>query len=117
MSELLFIYGTLHPDRAPREIASAVRRLTLVGRATVCARLLDLAEYPGIVLDADAAAIAGELFVVPDAATLAALDAYEDYRADDLAGSLFVRTRAVVTLGDGREISCWVYIYNGSYKE
>ena len=112
MSELLFIYGTLHPDRAPGEIASVVRRLTSVGRATVHARLFDLGEYPGIVLDANAAAVSGELFVVPDEVTLAALDAYEDYRPDDSAASLFLRTEAVATLDDGVDMSCWVYVYN-----
>jgi gamma-glutamylcyclotransferase (GGCT)/AIG2-like uncharacterized protein YtfP len=112
MSELLFIYGTLHPDRAPREIASVARTLTLIGRATIRARLLDLGAYPGIVLDDAAAAIAGELFLVPDAATLAALDAYEDYRPGDPATSLFLRTKAVVTLDGGRERICWVYVYN-----
>jgi len=112
MSERLFIYGTLHPDRAPREIASVASRLTPVGRAKIHARLLNLGEYPGIVLDANAASIPGELFIVPDGATLAALDAYEGYWPDDPAGSLFLRTKAVVTLDDGSEIPCWVYVYN-----
>jgi gamma-glutamylcyclotransferase (GGCT)/AIG2-like uncharacterized protein YtfP len=112
MPELLFIYGTLHPDRAPREIAATARCLTSIGRATIRARLLDLGAYPGIVLDDTAAPIPGELFSVPDAATLAALDAYEDYRPHDPANSLFLRTKAVVTLDDGSEKSCWVYIFN-----
>ena len=31
MRDLLFIYGTLHPDRAPAEIAAAARRLQPIG--------------------------------------------------------------------------------------
>jgi gamma-glutamylcyclotransferase (GGCT)/AIG2-like uncharacterized protein YtfP len=113
MPGLLFIYGTLHPDHAPCVIAAAARRLTFVGRATISARLLDLGEYPGIILDDTAAPIPGELFTVPDAATLAALDAYEDFRPHDPVSSLFLRKKAIVTFDDGSEKSCWVYVWNG----
>ena len=123
---LLFIYGTLHPDRAPREIAAVARRLKPLGPATIRGRLLDLGEYPGLLLeDSKAAAdpnprehgasfhdVPGELFEVPDQATLAALDRYEDFRVDDPATSLFLRVEAQVTLHDGRTEMCWVYIYN-----
>jgi gamma-glutamylcyclotransferase (GGCT)/AIG2-like uncharacterized protein YtfP len=112
MPELLFVYGTLHPDRAPREIAFAASRLVPSGHATIRARLLDLGAYPGIVLDDAAAPVPGELFTIPDTATLDALDAYEDYRPNDLAASLFLRTKAIVTLNDGHEQCCWVYTYN-----
>ncbi len=47
MPELLFIYGTLHPDRAPREIAAAARRLEFAGRGTIRARVYNLGAYPG----------------------------------------------------------------------
>jgi gamma-glutamylcyclotransferase (GGCT)/AIG2-like uncharacterized protein YtfP len=113
MPELLFIYGTLHPDRAPREIAAAARRLTSLGRATLRARLLDLGEYPGVILDDTAALIHGELFTVPDAAMLTTLDTYEDFRPHDPTNSLFLREKTVVTLDDGSEKSCWVYVWNG----
>jgi gamma-glutamylcyclotransferase (GGCT)/AIG2-like uncharacterized protein YtfP len=113
MLEILFIYGTLHPDRAPREIAAVARRLTSIGRATIRARLYNLGEYPGIVLDDSSTPIPGELFTVPDAETLAALDAYEDFRPASHAESLFLREKAVVILDDGSQESCWVYTYNG----
>jgi gamma-glutamylcyclotransferase (GGCT)/AIG2-like uncharacterized protein YtfP len=112
MPELLFIYGTLHPDCAPCEIAATARRLISIGRATLRARLYNLGAYPGAILDDTAAPIPGELFTVPDAATLAALDAYEDFRPSDPAMSLFLREKAVVTMDDGSERSCWVYTYN-----
>ena len=51
MPTLLFIYGTLHPDRTPREIATAARRLIPVGPATIRGRLYNLGEYPGVILN------------------------------------------------------------------
>jgi gamma-glutamylcyclotransferase (GGCT)/AIG2-like uncharacterized protein YtfP len=116
MAENLFIYGTLHPDRAPREIAAVARRLKSICRATVRARLYNFGEYPGIVLDNAAKPIPGELFAVPDGDTLAALDAYEDFRPSSPAESLFLREKAIVTLDDGSQESCWVYTYNGLAK-
>jgi len=112
MPTLLFIYGTLHPDRAPVEIASAARRLQLRARGTIRARLYNLGAYPGAILDDAAPEIPGEVFLVPDDATLAALDAYEDFRPDDPTSSLFLRTKAAVTLDDGSSQLCWVYVYN-----
>jgi gamma-glutamylcyclotransferase (GGCT)/AIG2-like uncharacterized protein YtfP len=82
MPELLFIYGTLHPDRAPAEIAPIARSLTPVGPATVRGTLLDLGAYPGIRLSSAGTEVQGHLFAlpVPSAATWAALDRYEDFR-------------------------------------
>jgi gamma-glutamylcyclotransferase (GGCT)/AIG2-like uncharacterized protein YtfP len=113
MSELLFIYGTLRPDRAPTEIADAAWRLRWLGAGTIRGRRYELGSYPGLVLSEDKTeAVRGEVFEVPDAETLARLDAYEDFRVDDPDGSLFLRTKAVVTLDNGSEESCWVYVYN-----
>lgn len=109
----LFLYGTLHPDRAPREIAAAARRLTLIGPATIHARVYNLGEYPGAVLDASAPPLPGHLFAVPDAQTLAALDSYEDFRPADPAASLFLRVATTATLPDGSHHPCSVYVYNG----
>ena len=126
MPILLFIYGTLHPDRAPRAIADVVRRLKPVGAGTIRGRMFDLGEYPGVVLDdsaGDAAfaaapgTIPGEVFEVPDAETLVRLDAYEDYRPGDPGASLFLRVETTVAMSDGSERTCWVYIYNGGPQE
>jgi gamma-glutamylcyclotransferase (GGCT)/AIG2-like uncharacterized protein YtfP len=112
MSTLLFIYGTLHPDRAPREIAAATSRLKSIGTATIRGTFYNLGDYPGVVLDATGPPISGELFTVPDAATLAALDAYEDFRPADPPGSLFLRVETTATKLDGSLLTCWVYVYN-----
>jgi gamma-glutamylcyclotransferase (GGCT)/AIG2-like uncharacterized protein YtfP len=112
MPALLFIYGTLHPDRAPAEIASAAHRLIPHARGTIRAHLYNLGAYPGVVLDDTAPEVSGEVFLVPDDSTLAILDAYEDFRPNDPANSLFLRTKAVVTLDNGSAELCWVYVYN-----
>jgi gamma-glutamylcyclotransferase (GGCT)/AIG2-like uncharacterized protein YtfP len=112
MPTTLFIYGTLHPDRAPREIAAVARRLTPIGPATIRGRLYSLGEYPGAVLDPTAPPIPGKLFAVPDAATLAALDAYEDFHPGDPATSLFVRVETTAITPNGTAHSCCVYVYN-----
>jgi gamma-glutamylcyclotransferase (GGCT)/AIG2-like uncharacterized protein YtfP len=122
MPDLLFIYGTLHPDRAPAAIAPTARLLKPFDggstRATIQARLYDLGAYPGVVLSDDLAdTVSGELFILPDEpAILARLDDYEDFRPADPVGSLFFRRQVLATLQDGvnagKEIACWVYTYN-----
>ncbi|MBB5058699.1 gamma-glutamylcyclotransferase (GGCT)/AIG2-like uncharacterized protein YtfP [Granulicella aggregans] len=124
MPDPLFIYGTLHPDRAPAAIAPTARLLKPFGGgrngATIQARLYDLGAYPGVVLSDDPAdTVSGELFILPEnPAVLARLDDYEDFRTSDPAASLFLRQQTLATLQDsadaGTEIACWVYTYNRS---
>lgn len=114
----LFIYGTLHPDRAPAEIAGIARTLQRVGAATVRGGLIDLGEYPGLILDdsPNAPLVPGYIFNVPDGPTLAALDAYEGFHVSNPAASLFQRTHVTATLPDGSERPCWVYVYNSNRR-
>ena len=109
----LFVYGTLHPDRAPEAMRSVVARLRHAGSGSVQGRLLDLGAYPGLVLDGELRPVRGEVFALPeDAETLPALDAYEGFDPADEAGSLFVRRLCAVTLEGGSEEQHWVYVYN-----
>jgi len=123
MPDLLFIYGTLHPDRAPAAIAPTARLLKPLGgsrnRATIQARLHDLGQYPGVHLSDDPSdTVPGELFELPsDPAVLARLDDYEDFRPADPANSLFLRQRTLATLEDGTRHPCWVYTYNHPVTE
>ncbi len=66
MSDLLFVYGTLHPDRAPAEIAHAARQFELVGEGAIRARRYEFGRYPAVVLD-EADLTYGHLFRVPQA--------------------------------------------------
>jgi len=111
----LFVYGTLRPGLAPPLIAEVVGRTSVVGAATVCGKLYHLGAYPGCKLEEEGGdVIHGMVLTIPDAATLARLDWYEDYVASDAAGSLFVRRRAVARLEGGGEMAVWVYEYNRS---
>jgi gamma-glutamylcyclotransferase (GGCT)/AIG2-like uncharacterized protein YtfP len=114
MPETLFVYGTLHPDRAPAEIRSVARRLIPLGPATIFGTLHNLGEYPALILNGTTKQpIPGTVFILPDdTEALKALDRYEDFRPHDPESSLFLRARQTVTLGDGTPHRCWVYLYN-----
>lgn len=113
MSEYLFTYGTLQPDRAPVEIASAVRRLRSVGTGRVHGVLYDLGEYPGAVLDDDAGEIEGTVFKLPESpGILKQLDAYEEFDPGAPESSLFVRGLYPIELDSGGTLTCWMYVYN-----
>ncbi len=102
MSELLFVYGSLRPGRAPAEIAAVAARLEPVGDATVRGRVIDLGAYPGLVEGNER--VPGLLMLVPDDVTLHALDAYE--------GEEFPRKRVIAEAAYG-EVECWIYAYAG----
>jgi gamma-glutamylcyclotransferase (GGCT)/AIG2-like uncharacterized protein YtfP len=111
--QILFVYGTLRPGHAPREIAAAVDQCTVIGIGTVRAHLYDLGNYPGIALDDTAPAVPGIILQLPeDATVLTQLDAYEGFYPNDPATSLFLRVTTTVTLADGSTTTCWVYVYN-----
>ena len=114
MKEGLFVYGTLHPDRAPEEIESVVRSMVPLGRGTVVGNVHDLGEYPALVLTGKRnQRVHGSVFALPDSPNaLKALDQYEEFQPDDPENSLFVRAKRTVTLADGTRKRCWVYIYN-----
>jgi gamma-glutamylcyclotransferase (GGCT)/AIG2-like uncharacterized protein YtfP len=112
MRERLFVYGTLRPGHAPREIADVVNTLDPIGQGTIRGHLYDLGAYPGVVLDRNAAEVHGEVFAVTDQAALARLDTYEGYFPRDHKASLFLRVNAEVTFADGARELCWVYVYN-----
>jgi gamma-glutamylcyclotransferase (GGCT)/AIG2-like uncharacterized protein YtfP len=120
VTDRLFIYGTLHPTRAPAEIAPIVALLKPIGPAILRGRLLDLGAYPGLILPGTDE-IRGELFALPVDRALrvriwAALDAYEDFRPDAPESSLFTRVITPVTLPDGSALTAWVYLFNQSVR-
>ncbi len=113
MKKGLFVYGTLHPDHAPDEIRSAVRRLRPIGSATVLGQLHDLGEYPALAKRGKRKPVTGTLFALPDdTETLQQLDAYEEFDPRKPETSLFRRRQRTVTMQDGRKERHWVYVYN-----
>jgi len=114
MPNRLFIYGTLHPSQAPEEIRDAVRKLKPLGKGAVRGKLYNFGDYPGLVLGGRGSRmIPGEVFTLPaDPRTLAKLDDYEEFHPSDPQRSLFKRLKTVVTLANGKQEDCWVYVYN-----
>ena len=114
MSEHLFLYGTLLPSEAPKEIASIVKRFRRLGSAQVRGRLYDFGEFPGAVLDSSSRTmIHGELVVLPpDARMLDRLDRYEEFDPTDPKKSLFVRKKAKIRMANGSRREGWIYVYN-----
>ena len=119
MSQHLFLYGTLLPSEAPKEIASIVKRFRRLGSAHVRGRLYDFGEFPGAVLDPSSRTIIhGELVVLPsDGRILQELDRYEEFDPSDPKRSLFVRKKATVQMTNGSSREGWIYVYNKSPRK
>ena len=121
MSELdrVFVYGTLmrgfdHP--MSRLLAAGA---DLLGPATVHGKLYLITHYPGLLHSEDAEDIVhGELYRLRDVDELmAALDDYESVGPGHEPPTLYVREVVPVTLGDGRVVEAWTYVYNRPVDE
>jgi gamma-glutamylcyclotransferase (GGCT)/AIG2-like uncharacterized protein YtfP len=118
MENRLFVYGTLHPSHAPRELADLVSRFRSLGKGSVQGHLYDFGAYPGIILDDNGPAIPGEVFLLPpDTDLFLRLDDYEGYLPENPSESLFLRQPAIVTMQDGSHLLAWIYVYNGPAPE
>jgi gamma-glutamylcyclotransferase (GGCT)/AIG2-like uncharacterized protein YtfP len=111
---LLFVYGTLHPDRAPLELAADVARFLPLGEGTIEGELHEAGGYPAVLVDDQyRGSVAGVVFELPDdAALLKRLDDYEGFYPANPEASLYVRRLLPVTSADGQRRDCWVYVYN-----
>lgn len=111
----IVLYGSLRagqPQFVAHGLDSAFKAL---GPVTLKGRMLDLGDFPGVVLDGGDEIIA-ELFEILDRSVLAPLDAYEEYDPQDKRrrsagskeGSLYLR-EVVDTLAG----PAFIYVYNG----
>jgi gamma-glutamylcyclotransferase (GGCT)/AIG2-like uncharacterized protein YtfP len=106
---VVFVYGTLRTgevndlNAAARKHGIAAPRL--LGGATVPGRLYDFGTYPGLVLDAAAPGVAGDLYEVEDA-LVPVLDEIEEVYPGQ--SSLFVREAHMAMAGD-RQVRCLLY--------
>ena len=114
MKQYLFVYGTLLPNQAPHGVGEIMGELSPVAEGSMPGRVYDLGAFPGAVFDDAARAhVRGRVFEAPmDDAQWRQLDAYEEYLPEHPASSLFVREKRPITLADGSELPCWVYLYN-----
>jgi gamma-glutamylcyclotransferase (GGCT)/AIG2-like uncharacterized protein YtfP len=123
------VYGTLLSDVAPhirdpelREDAKRARQRLgrLVGRCRIRGRLVDLGEYPGLVLERGST-VGAELYELPFGGSgsqelrdfrsaIAAIDEFEGVNPDDPASSEYVRR--YVQLDFPENAAAWVYVLN-----
>ncbi len=105
----LFAYGTLMTGFARRPL---LKGAVLEARGRIRGTLYDFGEHPGLVL-AGADWVHGELYRVPEMVKrLPVLDRTEWYDPANEPGSLFLRQRVAVLIGDGSTREAWVYVYN-----
>lgn len=107
----LFVYGTLRRSPAHPKHALLRETATPLGDARVRGLLYRVAAYPGLVLDATAGWVLGELYRLRDLDVLARLDAYEGAGPHDSEPREYRRIRTVVRCPDGQDVEAWVYEY------
>jgi len=105
----VFVYGTLRAGEVNDLNRAATRHgielPRLVGTGTIAGRLYDFGTYPGLVLDALAGPVAGDIYDISDA-LLPVLDEIEEVYPGQ--ATLFVRETRPVTLA-GAAIDCLLY--------
>jgi gamma-glutamylcyclotransferase (GGCT)/AIG2-like uncharacterized protein YtfP len=109
----LFVYGQLRRGGIGYRCLGLDTRTTWLGDASVMGALLDLGDYPGLVLGSQGI-VRGELLGFDDPALWPVLDAYEE--CDPAPGAISEYRREWIDLigGDRR---AWAYIYNRPPKD
>jgi gamma-glutamylcyclotransferase (GGCT)/AIG2-like uncharacterized protein YtfP len=115
MTPHLFVYGTLLSSAGHPMGARLEREGHLIGQACLQGLLYRLGPYPGLIeTDLATARVHGEVFKLDDPPTaLAWLDAYEGIRDSNPKRNDYRRVERVVRLNKDREITAWVYLYQG----
>ncbi|MDE2404813.1 MAG: gamma-glutamylcyclotransferase [Sphingomonadales bacterium] len=115
-ADLFFFYGTLVAGGHPAA-AGVHRRLRPLGAATTAGMLLAIADpagwYPALV--PGVGTVHGKLYAALPGFTpadLAVLDRYEGYRAEEPAGSDYVRRRTPVRDAGGQPRRALAYWWN-----
>jgi gamma-glutamylcyclotransferase (GGCT)/AIG2-like uncharacterized protein YtfP len=108
----LFVYGTLRSGEK-RHPLLARHRASAAGSATVEGTLLDLGEYPGLLVGEGKNRVTGELYLVPDPPSLfSELDPVESFLGYDAYGSLYRRAIVRAVGSEGASTLAWTYVYN-----
>jgi len=113
--ELVFVYGTL------RRGASNHFRMAgaeFIAPGAIRGRMYRFDWYPGLVVDAAADELVGEVFSVGPI-LLAELDLFEGLSAGEIEGSEYRRVRVSVDCGAGHgsPLSAWVWEWRGPVDE
>jgi gamma-glutamylcyclotransferase (GGCT)/AIG2-like uncharacterized protein YtfP len=101
-------YGTLRRGGGALERLGLAATLVHIGQCVIPGSLHTISWYPGLV--PGAGRVAGDLYLVPDAATVALLDRFEGYDAADPAGSLYVRREIDLV---EPSLTAWTYLWTG----
>ncbi|MBX3250207.1 MAG: gamma-glutamylcyclotransferase, partial [Myxococcales bacterium] len=130
MIDRLFVYGTLQRDGGANHLLLAHAVLEPPRAAEVCGELLDLGEYPALVLPGMAGVAGGRVygelwrFAAIDE-VFVELDPYEDFHGHDpeaLARSLY-RREVIDVFVQGPEsaprgrCAAWAYVWNGPLEQ
>ena len=106
-----FVYGTLKRGQANYPLIAPYLRA--VEPATVRGLLFDHGPFPALV--EGEGRVRGELVTLDPAgleATLPIIDRLEDFRPDDLAGSMYLRRVVEVEMAGGGRVPAYAYFYN-----
>lgn len=111
--DLVFVYGTLRKDARAQLLSPLCRGWIFRGYGSVAGELYDFGAYPGAVPSAlPEARIVGELYELPDAATLLpSVDDYEGCGVSDEPPHEFERELVEVDMEDGGVAQAWIYWY------
>lgn len=115
--DCLFIYGTLRREFQHPLLQSLERYANFQELAHTSGRLLDLGNYPGLVLEPNSShkdlPVYGDLYAIHDLGPLfLELDAYEECGPGFEEPSEYIRTQITIDLESGPDLKAWTYIYN-----
>ena len=84
-----------------------------VGTGYFSGKMYRVDWYPGAIYDPESTSLVwGEIYQVFDFEKLITeLDIYEDVLEDESA-SLYLRRQVPVQVDDGKQLTCWTYLYN-----
>ena len=103
----LAVYGTLRPGGGALEHLGIADRMVRTGPCVLRGRLLDFGTYPAF-MEGDGQVV-GDLFTMPDAATLSILDHWERVDHENPARSWYLRKRIRLIEPD---LEALVYVWN-----
>ncbi len=110
--QILFVYGTLMKELQSPAHCQLLQSTSFLGRGCFPGRLYEVNNYPGAVLDESSpVSVSGQLFLIPDQATLLALDSYEECSDDDPLPHEYSRTRITIKCDNDHNLLAWTYLY------
>lgn len=114
-TEYLFVYGTLMQQYQGNPYSTFMQEYTtFISTAFTGGELYLIENYPGLIEGDSFEFVYGEVYSIQDSRSLfRILDVYEDYDANNIADSLYIRKQVpVFTDVKLPPKTAWTYIYN-----